>query len=382
MPSPLRQSCSQPARIDRPDDLRQLLQTIPIADPTDLRVVLEVMGERGYSPEEKIRCLAGPWFAAAFALIVEQTGLGTGAFTTPEGRCNAPHFLRNLDWALSADRARRLYTGPGVPQAIHGLPITPASELRKLAGASFCVSHATPHQLHLAIDLLGPKSILLLDNGAYSAWKSRHAMGPDWRDRFHCWALPILVRVPQTVLVIPDVIEGSATENRTAVSEACCVVPHAVERAMPVWHYTEDLAQLRDLVEMGFTWIAWGACGPYRSVGSPCWRERTEAAFAMVEAVVAEGCTARPRIHMLRGLNELRRGEFPFTSADSCNVGRNFKERVAYFHESIEAFRARVETGRFPAPPGAVWPDRPEAPGLGPAPKSPPLQKSLFPVVS
>ena len=112
--------------------------------------------------------------------------------------------------------------------------------------------------------------------------------------------------------------------------------------------------------------------------GEPPRRERTAAAFATVETVVANGGSARPRIHLLRGLHELRRGEFPFSSGDSANLAINVKTRRARFHESIEAFPARIETGRFPAPPGATWPARPEEPAPGPAPKTPPLQHSLF----
>lgn len=79
--------------------------------------------------------------------------------------------LRPLD--QEADRLDRVL--PTVrqahPCAVHGTPITPVARLRELAGASFCVSYYSPEQLKACIELLGPDSLLLLDNGAFSAWK-------------------------------------------------------------------------------------------------------------------------------------------------------------------------------------------------------------------
>ena len=58
--------------------------------------------------------------------------------------------------------------------SIYGLPLNPMPALEQLRGASFCVSYATRNklgrQLDQAIDLVGEQGILLVDNGAYSAW--------------------------------------------------------------------------------------------------------------------------------------------------------------------------------------------------------------------
>jgi hypothetical protein len=63
-------------------------------------------------------------------------------------------------------------------QAIHGTPITPRHLLQQMHGASFCVSYYGPQQLEDVIPLLGADSVLLLDNGAFSAWRKGSAL--DW----------------------------------------------------------------------------------------------------------------------------------------------------------------------------------------------------------
>jgi hypothetical protein len=60
---------------------------------------------------------------------------------------------------------------------IYGLPLSPTSALEALSGASFCVSYGTRDklgkQLDQAIRLVGQgDGVLLVDNGAYSAWKA------------------------------------------------------------------------------------------------------------------------------------------------------------------------------------------------------------------
>ena len=54
---------------------------------------------------------------------------------------------------------------------IHGTPITPKRHLAQLEGESFCVSYAYPEQLHDVGPIVPESGILLLDNGAFTAWK-------------------------------------------------------------------------------------------------------------------------------------------------------------------------------------------------------------------
>ena len=118
-------------------------------------------------------------------------------------------------------------------RTVFGLPITPARHLAEVAGSSFCVSFATRQtlgkQLDQAIAAVGDDEILLVDNGAFSAWRSGVPMDVDG---FARWAADILARCPQAVAVVPDVIDGDAAANdemlidfRGAVLELGLAVP-------------------------------------------------------------------------------------------------------------------------------------------------------------
>jgi len=151
---------------------------------------------------------------------------------------------------------------------------------------------------------------------------------------------------------------------------------------MPVWHMNEPLDYLEYQLD-SYGRIAFGAAGEYQAVGTDLWRARTQAAFDTIEAVCGDMANdiARPRIHMLRGLGQLAAGEFPFASADSTNLARNHHRLVGGANEMtrVAAMRARIESGAFPTPPGALWPQ----PSYAPAPAGPrrsgrPLQRDLF----
>ena len=91
----------------------------------------------------------------------------------------------------------------------HGTPITPIAALYQLSGRHFCVSHAHPadvarcHQIGQSV---------MLDNGAFSAWKAGKAT--DWPG-YYAWADRWL-DCPTTWAVIPDVIDGSTQLQRRA----------------------------------------------------------------------------------------------------------------------------------------------------------------------
>lgn len=241
------------------------------------------------------------------------------------------------------------------PNAVHGTPITPRSQLEKMRGASFCVSYYAPDQLNDCIGLLGPDSMLLLDNGAFSAWRKGCTMDDAYWQRYWDWATDILSHVDQAVAVIPDVIDGDAAENMAMINAALDRVQHAEHRLMPVWHLHESLDELQQIVELGFRWIAFGSSGQYSVVGTPAWDARIDAAFATIHQACDRFDELHPRVHMMRGLGQLPRGRHPFASADSTNVARNHA-RQSRVGEPIERFRSRIESGRFPAPSRPVWP--------------------------
>ena len=99
------------------------------------------------------------------------------------------------------------------PRVVHGLPITPKGLMNELRGESFCVSYATcgPAVVDRAVELVNKNGILVVDNGAFSVWKS--GKGAIDRDGFFRWSNEILGRCEVAVAVIPDVIEGSEADN-------------------------------------------------------------------------------------------------------------------------------------------------------------------------
>jgi len=81
-----------------------------------------------------------------------------------------------------------------------------------------------------------------------------------------------------------------------------------------------------------------GSSGQYWQVGSPAWEKRCDEAFDALATHRAH----LPWIHMLRGLAQGGK-RWPFASADSVNVARNFKngngrcpERMAREIDSIQ----------------------------------------------
>lgn len=75
------------------------------------------------------------------------------------------------------------------------------------------------------------------------------------------------------------------------------------------------------LIELADRWprIAFGSSGSYWQIGSDLWERRCDEAWNALER---RGL--RPWVHMMRGL-DLCGDRWPFASADSVNVARNFK---------------------------------------------------------
>jgi hypothetical protein len=243
-------------------------------------------------------------------------------------------------------------------QAVHGTPITPKPLLQQMRGASFCVSYFRPDQLEDVIPLLGDDSLLLLDNGAWSAFQRGTEFSREYWDSYWTWAKDILDRCPQAVAVVPDVIGGTVEQNWNMYFEE---LPESLwgyeHRLMMVWHLAEPLSYLEHLVRSGFGYIAFGSTGEFLQVGSAKWDARIDEAFATIDRLTldpSEGL-ARPRIHMMRGLGQLKRGRHAFQTADSTNVAQNHHRYKAQ-PEHVAAFRARIESCAFPAARCAVWP--------------------------
>lgn len=206
----------------------------------------------------------------------------------------------------------------------HGTPLTPRHELFKLAGKNFCVSFAASQDADWC--LLHGQSVMW-DNGAFSFRKSGQI--PNW-SQFYRWLEPRLGHPHWAV--VPDVIDGNVDQQRRLVADW----PFERLLGSPVWHMGLPIDYL---LELAGEWprLCFGSTAQYWQVGSPSWDRRCDTAWNALER---RGL--RPWVHMLRGL-ALAGDRWPFASADSVNVARNFKdsrtcpERMARRIDSVQS---------------------------------------------
>lgn len=227
-------------------------------------------------------------------------------------------------------------------RTIHGTPITPAALLEQLRGSSFCVSYAAPGQLDRCIDLVGPTGVVMLDNGAFSAWRSTgHNMTASERQGFYDWANDAMRRCDQAVAVIPDVIEGSTPEaNWELAREAVHYGFEFPERAMFVWHMDEPIEQLQKACRL-FNFVAIGSCAQYDiQKNFAGYMDRLREAMASIE-YVDQFYGRRPWVHAMRGLGQYHRFR-RLDSADSTNIARNHC-RTKGRPNHVRAMAARIE---------------------------------------
>ena len=188
----------------------------------------------------------------------------------------------------------------------HGTPLTPAPALLTMAGRHFCVPYPRPDDLSRCLRV---GASVMLDNGAFSTW----TRGVKFNEAgFYRWASPHL-RHPHWV-VIPDVIGGSDEDN-DAMLARCKLPPNL---AAPVWHTCAGLDRLRRLAD-AWPRVCFGSTSEFKP-GSDAWKRRMDQAWGMLQQ------TGRyPWVHMLRAMEQASTGPWPFASADSTNIARNFK---------------------------------------------------------
>ena len=189
----------------------------------------------------------------------------------------------------------------------HGTPITPISALYELVGRNFCVSHAHPSDVERC-HAIGQS--VMLDNGAFSAWKSGRAT--DWA-AFYGWCDRWL-DCPTTWAIPPDVIDAGSQEQDALLREW----PHGKRQTAPVWHMDEPIPRLCRLVDEGWSRVCIGSTAEYASVLSAPWQSRMDEAWNEL----ARTFSRTPAIHMLRGMqcSGLR---WPFSSVDSTDIAQN-----------------------------------------------------------
>ena len=194
----------------------------------------------------------------------------------------------------------------------HGTPITPKAELYSMKGRHFCVSFANPGD---ADDVLAIGQSVMWDNGAFSFHTNERPT--DWPG-FYRWLEPRLGHPHWAV--VPDVINGSVEQQRDLRAQW----PFPRDRSSAVWHVDKPFSYLCELVDAGYAKLSFGSAGEFWQVGSEAWRRRVSEAFDCLALTFGQ----IPWVHMLRGL-KMRGQEFPFASADSCNVGVNYKRNYA-----------------------------------------------------
>ena len=189
----------------------------------------------------------------------------------------------------------------------HGTPLTPRSELYKMAGKHFCVSFAHPQDADVCLHI---GQSVMWDNGAFTAYSK----GTEFNlPRLYEWLEQRLAHPHWAV--IPDVIDGSVEQQKELLKQW----PFDIHMSAPVWHMGLDVDYLLYLTD-NYPKVCFGSSGEYWKVGNDKWSERCDYAFN----TLSKHRHSLPWIHMLRGLAQAGK-QWPFASADSVNVARNFK---------------------------------------------------------
>lgn len=220
----------------------------------------------------------------------------------------------------------------------HGTPLSPTAELMKLAGKCFCVSYAEPRDADRCLQC---GQMVLWDNGAFTAFTKGKPLDVDG---YYRWLEPRLGHPHWAV--VPDVIDGPVDEQRRMVGEW----PYPAELGAPVWHMGLPIDWLLELAD---EWprFCFGSTAQFWQIGSDAWCKRADEAFN----ALARRHRHLPWVHMLRGL-ALCGDRWPFASADSVNVARNFKDT----NTDPERMARRIDAVQCPI----KWEPQPEQQGL------------------
>lgn len=190
----------------------------------------------------------------------------------------------------------------------HGTPLTPKEQLYSMAGKHFCVSFADPRDADTCLQI---GQSIMWDNGAFTSYTQGKQI--DYNE-LYAWLEPKLGHPHWAV--IPDVIGGTVSQQK----ELLLQFPFPNFLSAPVWHLNLDLDYLLFLTDH-YPKVCFGSSGDYWQVGSEKWCDRINEAFNLL----AKKHKHLPHIHMLRGLAQAGK-HYPFASADSVNVARNYKD--------------------------------------------------------
>lgn len=189
--------------------------------------------------------------------------------------------------------------------------MTPAADMTTaFRGRHAMVSYEDPRQMDVAAEIC---TSVVLDNGAFSAWKSGKKY--DFTG-FQQWARDWLRHPCVDWAVIPDVIDGGEHDNDALLAD--WDLPLNV--SVPVYHLHESLERLERLINAGYVRVALGSSGEYQDPGSSKWWGRMA---EVMEVACDEEGFPRAKLHGLRMLDPTLWSHVPLASADSTNVARN-----------------------------------------------------------
>lgn len=199
----------------------------------------------------------------------------------------------------------------------HGLPMYPLDVMvRVYKGKHAMVSFQAPDQIEEACEVC---QAVVLDNGAFSAWKSGEAH--DF-DGYLSWATHWLKHPAVEWAVIPDVIDGTEADNDAHLSRW----PLARAVSVPVFHMHESLERLQRLIDE-YPRVALGSSGQFAKTNTSSWWSR----MAEIMSVACDGNgMPKAKLHGLRMLDTGIFSRLPLASADSTNVARNVGRDVRW----------------------------------------------------
>lgn len=183
-----------------------------------------------------------------------------------------------------------------------------ADMIKAFAGRHAMVSFEHAGQIEIAAEVC--KSVVL-DNGAFSAWKAGRAY--DFGGYIE-WVTKWLKHPAVEWCVIPDVIDGGEGANDMQLHKWFYGL-----NGVPVFHMHESLERLERLVGK-YPRIALGSSGIFADPGSPLWWARIA---ELMEVICDSDGMPRCKLHGLRMLDTRIFSHIPFASADSVKVSRN-----------------------------------------------------------
>lgn len=190
----------------------------------------------------------------------------------------------------------------------HGMPLTPRSQLLRLKGKNFCVPFSDPRDTETCLTI---GQMVMFDNGAFTAHTKKVKF--DRKELFR-W-LERYLRHPHWAVAL-DIIDGTVDDQREALKEW----PFPRELSAPVWHIHLPMDYLLELID-NYPRVCFGSSGQFWDVRKPEWRARIDEVWDFI----LQKRQVVPNIHMLRAMSAASKGDWPFASADSTNVSRNYK---------------------------------------------------------